>query len=120
MLVEQHLSLSAIARKLTEEQIPTRRGVGRWERSVIWAMLRNPAYMGKAAYLKTRVVDRVRPTKQAYDRSIYPKHVHSSTRDRPPEVWITIAVPALIRAEWFEQARQRLEENKHFSPRNNK
>lgn len=120
LLVEQFLSLAAIARKLTEEHIPTRRDVGRWERSVIWAMLRNPAYMGKAAYLKTRVVDRVRPTKQAYDRNFYPKHVHSSTRDRPPEEWITIAVPAIISAEVFEQARQRLEENKRFSPRNNK
>jgi site-specific DNA recombinase len=120
MLVEQSLSLSAIARKLTEENIPTRRDIGRWERSVIWAMLRNPAYMGQAAYLKTRVVDRVRPTRQAYDRSFYPKQVHSSTRDRPPEEWITIAVPAIISAESFEQARQRLEENKRFSPRNNK
>ena len=103
MLVDQRLSLSAIARKLTEEQIPTRRDIGRWERSVIWAMLRNPAIHGKAAYLKTRVVDRVRPTKLAYDRNFYPKHVHSSTRDRPPEEWITIAVPAIIRAEYFSR-----------------
>jgi len=120
MLVEQRLSLSAIARQLTQESIPTRRDIGRWERSVIWAMLRNPAYSGKAAYRKTQVVDRVRPTKLAYDRNFYPKHVHSSTRDRPPEEWITIPVPAIVNAELFEQARTRLEENKRFSPRNNK
>ncbi|HET8671671.1 MAG TPA: recombinase family protein, partial [Candidatus Saccharimonadales bacterium] len=120
MLIEQRLSLSAIARKLTEEQIPTRRDTGHWERSVIWAMLRNPAYIGKAAYLKTQVVERVRPTKLAYDRNFYPKHVHSSTRDRSPEEWITIAVPAIISEELFQQARERLEENKRFSPRNNK
>jgi site-specific DNA recombinase len=120
MLSEQRLSLSAIARKLTEEQVPTRRDTGHWERSVIWAMLRNPAYIGKAAYLKTQVVERVRPTKLAYDRNFYPKHVHSSTRDRPPEEWITIAVPAIIREELFQQACERLEENKRFSPRNNK
>jgi site-specific DNA recombinase len=120
MLIDERLSLSAIARKLTQEQIPTRRDIGRWERSVIWAMLRNPAYTGKAAYLKTQVVERVRPTKLAYDRNFYPKHVHSSTRDRSPEEWITITVPAIISEELFQQARERLEENKRFSPRNNK
>lgn len=120
LLVDQQLSIGAIARKLTQDQVPTRRDVGRWERSVIWAMLRNPAYTGHAAYRKTEAVDRVRPTKQAYDRNFYPKHVHSSVRDRPPEEWITIPVPAIISEEIFQQARERLTENKRFSPRNNK
>jgi site-specific DNA recombinase len=120
LLIDQHFSIGAIARKLTQDQIPTRRDVGRWERSVIWEMLRNPAYIGRAAYRKTEVVDRVRPTKQAYDRNFYPKHVHSSTRDRPPEEWITIPVPAIISEELFQQVHARLEENKRFSPRNNK
>ncbi len=120
MLCEQHLSLSAIARQLTAEKIPTRHDIGRWERSVVWAILRNPAYCGQAAYRKTQSVERVRPTKLAHDRNFYPKHVHSSSRDRPPEEWITIPVPAIISQEVFEQARQRLEENKRFSPRNNK
>jgi site-specific DNA recombinase len=83
-------------------------------------MLRNPAYTGHAAYRKTEAVDRARPTKQAYDRNFYPKHVHSSMRDRPPEEWITIPVPAIISEEIFQQARERLTENKRFSPRNNK
>jgi site-specific DNA recombinase len=120
LLIDQHFSIGAIARKLTQDQVPTRRDVGRWERSVIWEMLRNPAYIGRAAYRKTEVVDRVRPTKQAYDRNFYPKHVHSSTRDRPPEEWITIPVPAIISEELFQRVHERLEENKRFSPRNNK
>jgi site-specific DNA recombinase len=120
LLVDQHLSIGAIACKLTQDRVPTRRDVGRWERSVIWAMLRNPAYTGHAAYRKTEAVDRARPTKQAYDRNFYPKHVHSSKRDRPPEEWIKIPVPAIISEEIFQQARERLTENKRFSPRNNK
>jgi site-specific DNA recombinase len=120
LLIDQHFSIGAIARKLTQDQVPTRRDVGHWERSVIWEMLRNPAYIGRAAYRKTEVVDRVRPTKQAYDRNFYPKHVHSSTRDRPPEEWITIPVPAIISEELFQRVHERLEENKRFSPRNNK
>jgi len=120
MLVDERMSIGAIARELTSTQIPTRHDVGRWERSVVWAMLRNPAYTGHAAYRKTKVVERVRPTKQAYDHSFYPKHVHSSTRDRPREEWIEIPVPALISAEIYNKTRARLEENKRFSPRNNK
>jgi len=120
LLVDRHLSIGAIARKLTQDQVPTRRDVGRWERSVLGAMLRNPAYTGRAAYRKTEAVDRARPSKQAYDRNFYPKHVHSSTRDRPPEEWITIPVPAVISEETFQQAREQLAENKRFSPRNNK
>jgi len=65
-------------------------------------------------------VERLRPTKQARDHSFYPKHVHSSSRDRPPEDWIRIPVPALLREAVFQQAHDRLEENKRFSPRNNK
>jgi site-specific DNA recombinase len=120
LLVDEGQSIGAIARLLTAEQIPTRRDVGRWERSVIWAMLRNPAYTGQAAYRKTEVVERKRPTKQARDHTFYPKHVHSSTRDRPREDWIRIPVPALISEAVFERAHERLEANKRFSPRNNK
>ena len=31
-----------------EQRIPTRRQSGRWERSTVWAVLRNPAYKGAA------------------------------------------------------------------------
>jgi site-specific DNA recombinase len=67
LLVTEQQSIGAIARRLTAEQIPTRRAVGQGERSVVWAMLRNPAYTGQAAYRKTAVGERQRPTKQARD-----------------------------------------------------
>jgi site-specific DNA recombinase len=120
LLVNEQQSIGAIARTLSTEQIPTRRDVGKWERSVIWAMIRNPAYTGLAAYRKTQAVERTRPTKQAHDHSFYPKHAHSSSRDRPQEDWIRIPVPALISEAVFQQAHERLEANKRLSPRNNK
>lgn len=83
-------------------------------------MVRKPAYTGQAAYRKTASVERTRPTKQARAHSFYPKQVHSSSRDRPQEDWIRIPVPALISEAVFQQAHDRLEENKRFSPRNNK
>jgi site-specific DNA recombinase len=38
-------SIAEIMRRLNREGIPTRKG-GRWERSVVWGTLRNPAYRG--------------------------------------------------------------------------
>src|SRR5438128_4211221 len=40
------LSMGEIARRLNAEGIPTRKQSARWERSVVWAILRNPAYRG--------------------------------------------------------------------------
>jgi site-specific DNA recombinase len=40
---QEGLSLNAIAHRLNEEQIPTRTGTTRWERSTVWGLLRNPA-----------------------------------------------------------------------------
>jgi site-specific DNA recombinase len=57
------LSMGEITRRLNAEGIPTRKQSSRWERSVIWAMLRNPAYRGAASFGKTRVAGRVRVTR---------------------------------------------------------
>jgi len=57
------LSINAIARHLNQQQIATRRGDTRWERSTVWALLRNPAYQGKACYGKTEIQPRQRITR---------------------------------------------------------
>lgn len=120
MFCRKMLSIRAIGRVLTQEQIPTRKQVGHWEPSVVWGMLRNPAYVGRAAYRKTKIVPRIKVTKLVRDRGGYPKHGLSSSRARPEEEWITVPVPAIIDEKTFVIARERLEENKRLSPRNNK
>jgi site-specific DNA recombinase len=40
--VKEHASIADLARWLTEQQIPTRTGKARWDRSTVWGMLRNP------------------------------------------------------------------------------
>src|SRR5262244_936545 len=54
MYTVEGLSIGEITRRLNTERIPTRRA-SRWERSVVWAVLRNPAYRGLACFGKTRV-----------------------------------------------------------------
>jgi len=112
-------SIGAIAKQLTQEKIPSRSRKGFWERSTIWGMLKNPAYMGQAAYRKTHSVHRQKLTKLARDGGYYPKHVHSSSRQRRKEEWIMIPVPAIISERVFRKVQEQLEENKKLSPRNN-
>ncbi len=120
LYTRQGESLGSIARVLTEEKIPSRTRKGHWERSVVWGMLRNPAYMGKAAFRKTRRVERKTMTKLTREHGGDPKHTVSSSCDRPQEDWIWIPVPAIIDERTFDSAQERLQENKKCSPRNNK
>ena len=53
-----HMSIGAITCRLNERAVPTSTGRSRWERSTVWAMLRNPAYKGKACFGKTRQMPR--------------------------------------------------------------
>ncbi len=119
MVTLEHMSIGAIARHLNAQGIPTQRRQGIWERSTVWGILRNPAYRGQAAYRKTQVVARTRVTKLARDHGLYPKHLHSSSRERAKEDWIYIAVPSLVSEKMFAKVANQLEENKKLSPRHN-
>jgi site-specific DNA recombinase len=119
LYTRQFKSIGAIARQLTEEQIPSRTGNAHWDRSVICDMLKNPAYMGKAAFRKTRQVQRKKITKQSRDRGGSPKRALSSHSARSQEEWIFIPVPVIIDEGTFDRAREPLQENKKLSARNN-
>lgn len=59
----QHMSIAAITRHLNEKGVPTRKRISRWERTTVWAVLRNPAYKGKACFGKTKLMERRRITR---------------------------------------------------------
>jgi site-specific DNA recombinase len=110
------LSINAIARWLNAHRIPTRKGKSQWERSTVWAMLRNPAYMGKACFGKTEITERKRMTRPLRQRGGFSPRC-SSNRERPRSEWIEIPVPAIVKEDTFDLAQERLEQNKRFSPR---
>jgi site-specific DNA recombinase len=100
----QHgLSINAIARMLNERQIPTRTATTRWERSTVWAMLRNPAYAGKACYGKTELRPRQRITRPLRRRKGLPSR-NSANHERPRQDWIEVPVPSLVGDETFALA----------------
>jgi site-specific DNA recombinase len=112
--------IADLARWLTSENVPTRTGKARRDRSVVWGMLRNPACAGTAVFGKTMVVQespglnrRARLEGRTTPRA-------SKTVDRPREERIEIPVPAIVTAGTFERAARRPEDNKRFAARNSK
>ncbi len=114
--IEQAVSINAITRMLNERQIPTRKGIARWERSTVWAMLRNPAYVGRACFGKTELRPRQRITRPLRQRKGHATR-NSANHERPRQDWIEIPVPALVSESTFALAQEQLERNKHHSPR---
>ncbi len=113
---EQAASINGITRMLNERQIPTRKGIARWERSTVWAMLRNPAYAGRACFGKTELRPRQRITRPLRQRQGHATR-NSANHERPHQDWIEIPVPALVGEATFALAQEQLERNKHHSPR---
>jgi len=116
LYTEDGLSINAIARWLNAHAIPTCKGKSRWERSTVWAMLRNPAYKGTACFGKTERAERQKVTRPLRQRGGFSPRC-SSNRERPRDEWIEIVVPAIVREDSFALAQERLEQNKRLSPR---
>jgi len=111
-----NLSIGAITRALNNEGVATRKPGARWERSMVWAMLRNPAYRGRACFGKTRVSTRQRVTRTLRLRGGMTSR-NSANHERPREEWIEIPVPALIAEQTFARAQELLHENKVLARR---
>src|SRR5580658_5804784 len=109
MYTVEGLSIGEITRRLNREGIPPRRA-GRWERSVIWGMLRNPAYRGVACFGKTRLSPRTQMRPQRRRGITTPSN--TAGHQRPREEWIEIPVPALVTEESFARAQELLGHNK--------
>jgi site-specific DNA recombinase len=113
-------SIADLRRWLTDQGVRTRTGKERWDRSVIWGMLRNPAYAGTAVFGKTQAVHEpagLNRTARLAGRTV-PRQ--GRTLDRPKEEWTGIPVPAIVDEETFSRAQQRLADNKRFAARNTK
>jgi len=114
MYTVEGLSIGEITRRLNREGIPPRRA-GRWERSVVWGMLRNPAYRGVACFGKTHLSPRAQMRPQRRRGMTTPSN--TAGHQRPREEWIEIPVPALVTEESFARAQELLYHNKIRSRR---
>jgi site-specific DNA recombinase len=108
------LTIGEVCRRLTQAGERTRTGKTVWERSVVWGMLKHPAYMGTAAFGKTRQ-DPLRPRLRAQrGRALQPRRA-VSTVDVPREEWLPIPVPALVEPELCAAVQEPWRENQRHA-----
>ena len=108
--VKDRVTIGEVCRRLANAGKETRKGKAFWDRSVIWGVLKNPAYIGKAGFGKTRIGP-LRPRLRAQrSRPVQPRRA-CSVFDVATEEWISIPVPALVDRETFEAAQGQLREN---------
>src|ERR1700687_3184483 len=98
---DEGVPIAELARWLGSTGVATSTGKARWDRSTIWGMLRNPAYAGRAAYLKTGRADGPAVINRIARRQGRAVSRHARTRPRPIEDRIEIAVPAIIDEDTF-------------------
>jgi site-specific DNA recombinase len=111
-------SIAELARWLSEQAVPTRTGKHRWDRSVVWGMLRNPAYAGRAVFGKTMIVHESPALNRVARLQGRATPRATKTVDRPRAEWTEIPVPAIVSEDTFSRVAQRLTDNKRFASRN--
>ena len=107
----ERLSIGEVVRRLAATGTVTASGKPCWDRSVVWGILQNPAYMGRAAFGKTQARDclpRIRPQRHSAD---VPKKGYSTVRTDPSQ-WIEIPVPAIVSEGLFQSVQEQLAENR--------
>jgi site-specific DNA recombinase len=108
---QDHVSLQEVARRLQKQGIKTSTGQRKWSRTSIWQIANNPAYMGKAAYGRTRIGPRrtrLRPLRGAPEQP----HRAVSLYRVPEDKWISVPVPAIVSPDLFNAVQEQLEQNR--------
>ncbi|GFR12079.1 uncharacterized protein TNCT_354051 [Trichonephila clavata] len=110
----ERASIGEVCRRLNTMSIITRTGKKCWDRSVIWGMLKNPAYKGQAAFGKTKVgvkLQHIRPQRHSCEQpkdnySIYPVEKAN---------WIYVKVPNIVNEDVFDIVQEQLAENRKIA-----
>lgn len=111
-IVREHKSLRVVAREMNDKKIPTRFTGKIWCSATIWRIVSDPIYKGEF-YAQRYYVQKT----GKFDERGRPRHV---TRERPPEEWIKIEVPAIVSTAEWQLAQDALASNQKRSPRNMK
>ena len=107
----ERVSIGEVVRRLTQARERTRTGKTVWDRSTVWAMLKNPAYQGLAAFGKTRATELRPRLRTQRGRPAQPRRAVSPV-DVPADEWIGVPVPALVSEALFATVQEQLQENR--------
>lgn len=104
-------SLGEVVRRVQRSGIPTRSGRARWSPVTIWAMLKNPAYTGNAAYGKRRMGPLLPRLRTQRGAPAQPRRALSSYAV-PSDEWIRVPVPPIVEQDLFDAVQDQLRENR--------
>jgi site-specific DNA recombinase len=111
----ERASIGEVCRRLQQAGEPSPKGKSYWDRSTVWGILKNPAYLGQAAFGKTREVPRQAQLLRPLRGKLPQPRRTTLTRDVDPQEWIRIPVPALIEESLFAAAVEQLAENRQHA-----
>ena len=114
--VREGLKMNAVSRRLDAEGIRPRHAE-RWPTATVAVILRNEAYVGRAAYLKTVGTGKPARRNRTGRRKAGTVRRLTGRAARPREAWIELPVPAIVEETVFARAQRRRAENRRFSPR---
>jgi site-specific DNA recombinase len=107
---QERCSLAEVCRRLQKEGVASPKGKNAWDRTTVWGMLKNPAYLGTARYGKTRIGprrSRPRPQRNSAEQPRRAYSVYASDDGGTP-----IEVPALVDEALFTAVAEQLAENR--------
>jgi site-specific DNA recombinase len=107
----ERCSIGEVCRRLQTQQIPSPKGKPYWDRTTVWAILKNPAYKGQAQFGKTQVGPRRPRLRPQRGKKTQPRRAVAAY-DTPEADRIAIEVPALVGAEVFAAVAEQLQENR--------
>lgn len=114
------VAIAELTRWMNTVKVPTRTGKTRWDRSVIWGMLRNPAYAGQACFGKTMRTEQTAGLNRTARLAARSTPRHYTVVDRAREDWLQIPVPALVEQDTWARVQRRLADNKRYASRNSR
>jgi site-specific DNA recombinase len=107
---QERCSLAAVCRHLQRQGVLSPTGKSYWDRTTVWGMLKNPAYLGTAKFGKTQIGPlrpRLRPQRHAAEQPRRAYSVYNSA-----DGGTAIDVPALVDEALFKTVAEQLEENR--------
>jgi len=106
----ERATIRDVCHRLAEAGVPSRNGTTRWLHAYVGRILRNPAYIGQAAFGRTRPVPPVRMNRARPGKPEIPRGPLRRFTD--PSDWIRVSVPALVSEEVFAAVQEQMDENR--------
>jgi site-specific DNA recombinase len=112
-IARDRCSLSDVCRRLQRAGERTQSPNSTWSPQSVWHMLQTPAYYGKAAFGKTRMMPRANSARLRPSRGCPPQPRKSSdAKPTDQKEWAFIPVPPLIEAGLFHTVQRQLNQNR--------